>query len=123
MRQWPSQRSQASNTVPGGERLLRRPAGPSAQNCPEAVLQKAPVNRASFAKRVVHADDLAGSEQMLLGLRRSFGRFPNHPLASCGTTQSSLALGINLQEVAAQSGKFSRIRILGSPDFLAHPVY
>jgi hypothetical protein len=71
---------------------LRRPARTIGANCPEAVLQKASVNRASFAKRVVHADDLVepGSEQILLGLRRSVGRIPKDPLAFYDTTESSL---------------------------------
>lgn len=102
---------------------LRRPARTIGANYPEAVLQKAPVNRASVAKRVVHADDLVepGSEQILLGLRRSVGRIPKDPLAAYDTTESSLALGINLQEVAAQSGKFWRIPILEQPRFPSLP--
>jgi hypothetical protein len=71
-------------------------------NCPEAILQKALVDRARpLRQRLVHVDDLVepGSEQILLTalLRPHL----ESSLVPYGPTESSLALGINLQEIAA----------------------
>jgi hypothetical protein len=89
----------------------------------EAALEKAPVDRGrQFCQRVVHVDDLVepGAEQVLLTAVASlFWSHPIHPLVPNGTTESSLAAGINLQEITLKAGSSGKYEYLPNPNSLA----
>jgi len=90
----------------------------------EAALEKAPVDRGrQLCPRVVHVDDLveSGAEQILLTAVASlFRSHPNHPLVPNGTMESSLAAGINLQEITLKAGRSGKYEYLPNPNSLVY---
>jgi hypothetical protein len=72
---------------------------------------------------VVHVDELVepGAEQILLTAVASlFWSHANHPLVPNGTTESSLAAGINLQEITLKAGGSGKYEYLLNPNSLAY---